>query len=210
MEDYFSAFDVIIANELGLDLMIRLNTICRMHKKPFYSCAIYGFYGYIFADLIEHTYSIEKKIPNCPEKSKRIEYTEHYYPLSEVINHTFGLTLTERDKKKVSPLLPAILGLLKFQRQYSHFPSNSDEITQYLSLIKEEKSRLVLSSDDILDNSTLINLAKNAKFKWSPVASVIGSILAQDVLNVLSKQEKPIQNWFFFDGEKCAGPIYHV
>lgn len=47
------------------------------------------------------------------------------------------------------------------------------------------------------------NLAKKANCKWSPVASVIGGVLAQDILNVLSKQERPIQNLFLFDGEIC-------
>ncbi|KAG4302719.1 hypothetical protein PCK1_001074 [Pneumocystis canis] len=208
-DDYFSLFDVVIVTELGLDLMIRLNTICRAYKIPFYSSSIYGFYGYIFADLIEHTYSIEKKVPGHPEKTERFEYTAHYYPLSEVIEHQYGKTFTEKHKKKISPLLPGILGLLRFQKLFLNFPLNSDEISQYLSLTREINEKLALSNE-ILKESELIQLAKNANHKWMPIASVIGGILAQDVLNVLSKQERPIQNWFFFDGEKCMGPIYEI
>ncbi|KAG5437277.1 hypothetical protein PCANB_001070 [Pneumocystis canis] len=123
-----------------------------------------------------------KKVPGHPEKTERFEYTAHYYPLSEVIEHQYGKTFTEKHKKKISPLLPGIL-----------------EINEKLAL-----------SNEILKESELIQLAKNANHKWMPIASVIGGILAQDVLNVLSKQERPIQNWFFFDGEKCMGPIYEI
>ncbi|EMR09988.1 hypothetical protein PNEG_01745 [Pneumocystis murina B123] len=208
-DDYFSSFDIVISCELELDLMMRLNTICRKYKVAFYSCAMYGFYGYIFSDLIKHTYSIEKKMSGRLKESVRIQSTEHYYPLSEIIHHKYGETLTQKRKKKVSPLLPGIIGLWKFQQKFSHFPSNSEEITQYLSLIKEINSQFGLS-EDILENNVLVNLAKKANCKWSPVASVIGGILAQDILNVLSKQERPIQNLFFFDGEICAGPIYQI
>ncbi|QSL65805.1 hypothetical protein MERGE_000083 [Pneumocystis wakefieldiae] len=201
-DDYFSSFDVVISCELDLDSMIRLNTICRRHGIAFYSCAMYGFYGYIFSDLIEHTYSVYA--PGRPKKSVEIQSTEYYCPLSEVIHHKFGETLTQRRKKKNQ-------GLWKFQQKFSHFPSNSEEIAQYLSLIEEINAQFGLSKD-ILENNVLVqsNLAKKANCKWSPVASVIGGVLAQDILNVLSKQERPIQNLFLFDGEICAGPIYQV
>ncbi|KAG5437052.1 hypothetical protein PCK2_001029, partial [Pneumocystis canis] len=172
------------------------------HQIPFYSSAMYGFYGYIFADLIEHTYSIEKKVPGHREKIERFEYTENYEPLSKIMDHSYGKTLTEKRKKKISPLLPGILGLLQFQKRFFTFPSNTDEISLYLSLTKEINEKLALSNE-ILKESELIQLAKNANDKWMPMASVIGGVLAQDVLNVLSKQERPIQNWFVFNGEKC-------
>ncbi|KAG4305754.1 hypothetical protein PORY_000664 [Pneumocystis oryctolagi] len=208
-DDYFSTFDLVIATELELDLIIHLNTICREKKIPFYSCAMYGFYGYIFVDLIKHTYSIEKKTHISSKKKARIEYTEQYCSFSEAINHEYGKTLTEKRKKKVSPFLPGILGLLQFQKQFCRFPTNSSEMSQYLFLVKEINQKLALS-DENLKESELIHLAKNANHKWSPIASVIGGVLSQDVLNVLSKQERPIQNWFIFDGENCIGPIYQI
>ncbi|KTW28290.1 E1 ubiquitin-activating protein AOS1 [Pneumocystis jirovecii RU7] len=229
-DDYFSGFDVVIATELELDLIvsmkihcvqslytkIHLNTVCRAQKVPFYTCAMYGFYGYIFVDLIKHTYSIEKKASGRSKKTTRIEYTEQYHPFPEVVNHEYGKLLTEKHAKKVSQFLPGIIGkpvtvfvsfdpekgLLCFQKRFSRFPAAPDEMSHYLSLVRETAQRLALS-DQILKDSDLIHLAENAAYKWPPVASVIGGVLAQDVLNVLSSQERPIQNWFIFDGEKC-------
>lgn len=34
----------------------------------------------------------------------------------------------------------------------------------------------------------------------SPVAAIVGGILAQDVLRTLSAMELPIQNWFYYNG----------
>lgn len=96
-----------------------------------------------------------KKAPGRPKKSVEIQSTEYYCPLSEVIHHKFGETLTQRRKKKVSPLLPGIMGLWKFQQKFSHFPSNSEEIAQYLSLIEEINAQFGLSKD-ILENNVLV------------------------------------------------------
>lgn len=41
----------------------------------------------------------------------------------------------------------------------------------------------------------------------SPVAAIVGGVLAQDILNVLAGKEPPISNWFGFDGHTGAGLI---
>lgn len=41
----------------------------------------------------------------------------------------------------------------------------------------------------------------------SPVAAVLGGILAQDTINVLGKMEQPIQNILLFDGDTSEAPI---
>jgi len=33
-----------------------MNEICRRYRKPFYGGGSYGFFGYVFYDLIEHEY----------------------------------------------------------------------------------------------------------------------------------------------------------
>ncbi|KAJ5363321.1 hypothetical protein N7541_004165 [Penicillium brevicompactum] len=48
----------------------------------------------------------------------------------------------------------------------------------------------------------------NLGSELSPVAAFLGGSLAQDVINVLSAREQPLQNILLFDGEKMVGPIY--
>ena len=49
---------------------------------------------------------------------------------------------------------------------------------------------------------------QNLGCELSPVAAFLGGSLAQDVINVLSSREQPLQNLLLFDGEKCEAPIY--
>ncbi|CCJ29250.1 unnamed protein product [Pneumocystis jirovecii] len=169
-DDYFSGFDVVIATELELDLIvsmkihcvqslytkIHLNTVCRAQKVPFYTCAIFTPYR-------------EKKASGRSKKTTRIEYTEQYHPFPEVVNHEYGKLLTEKHAKKVSQFLPGIIGkpvtvfvsfdpekgLLCFQKRFSRFPAAPDEMSHYLSLVRETAQRLALS-DQILKDSDLM------------------------------------------------------
>lgn len=59
-----------------------------------------------------------------------------------------------------------------------------------------------------LDSEFLRTFLQNLGSELSPVAAVVGGKLAQDVINVLSVREQPIQNLLLFDGEKSIAPIY--
>jgi ubiquitin-like 1-activating enzyme E1 A len=48
---------------------------------------------------------------------------------------------------------------------------------------------------------------ENATAELSPVAAVLGGLLAQDAINVLAKLQQPIQNLLLFDGDISSAPI---
>jgi ubiquitin-like 1-activating enzyme E1 A len=53
----------------------------------------------------------------------------------------------------------------------------------------------------------LRSFVENSTAELSPVAAILGGILAQDVINVLAKLEQPIQNLLVFDGDISAAPV---
>ena len=55
--DYFRQFDVICATCCQQQQLLRINGICREEKIKFYAGDVHGYYGYMFADLQEHTYA---------------------------------------------------------------------------------------------------------------------------------------------------------
>jgi len=58
---YFGAFDVVIATDSDPTTLNIINTATRVNHKPFYAAGVHGFYGFIFADLIQHDYVIERQ-----------------------------------------------------------------------------------------------------------------------------------------------------
>ena len=62
----FNSYSITIATDLPLATLSTLNASCRLCNCPFYASETYGFYGYIFADLIEHSFIIEREKSNIP------------------------------------------------------------------------------------------------------------------------------------------------
>lgn len=44
------------------------------------------------------------------------------------------------------------------------------------------------------------DLATLLETEMAPVAAILGGVLAQEMIKVLSKKELPIQNWFYYEG----------
>jgi ubiquitin-like 1-activating enzyme E1 A len=53
-------------------------------------------------------------------------------------------------------------------------------------------------------------LAQTAATELSPVCAIVGGILAQEIIKVLSGKELPVQNWFLYDGISGSGLIHHI
>lgn len=49
---------------------------------------------------------------------------------------------------------------------------------------------------------------KQQGVEFTPVASVIGGAVAQDVINILGKRQSPLNNFIVFDGITLDMPIF--
>ncbi|KAL2017698.1 hypothetical protein VTK56DRAFT_1858 [Thermocarpiscus australiensis] len=63
---FFAPFDVIIATDLDSQTLNVINTATRLNNRPFYAAGCHGTCGFLFADLIEHDFVIERAKSNLP------------------------------------------------------------------------------------------------------------------------------------------------
>ncbi|KAI5806538.1 hypothetical protein DFH27DRAFT_498097 [Peziza echinospora] len=228
---YFGQFDITIATELDLDSLIYINDACRAANRPFYAAASYGLYGYVFADLIKHTFVIERDKSNIEtalkaetrtrritasktkkEAGKVTEFVtkeELYSPLSHVVACPIDPTWRPRRRRTVPTVLPCIQALWAFQRQHAgrrpQFSSKADNAA-FTTLAMEAIKHLQLP-EDMLKSSFISSFIQSCTAELAPVAAILGGTLAQDVINVLGKREQPLQNMLVFDGDSGLGPI---
>lgn len=229
---FYSPFDIIIACDLDFATTSTVNAGCRMAGRPFYATGMHGFYGYIFADLIEHEYIIEREKSNVAtaikaesttravinvttkkENGKNIEMVtkrEIYSPL--LLANSSPLPpeylRNRRKMRSVTPLLPAMRALWEFQRSLARMPSHSrEDLAAYTSLANDKLLELQMPPDT-LKADFLRSFLHNIGSEIVPTAAFVGGRLAEDVINVLGKREQPLQNMAFFDGENFNGPIY--
>jgi len=56
-EQFFEAFDVVCATNCSLSELLWIDDICRRHKITFFAGDVFGYFGFMFADLHEHEYA---------------------------------------------------------------------------------------------------------------------------------------------------------
>lgn len=230
--DFFAGFDVTIATELDYTTYTTINAACRIANRPFYAAGLHGLYGFVFADLIAHNFVIERAKSNRPsetqetptrsivnittkkENEKVIEMVtkrETYSPL--ILANTSPLpedyTRLPRKRRQVTPLLTCLRALWEFQKLGSgRLPTLSHPDLELITKLARDRHHELKLDISTLDSVFLRTFLQNLGTELSPVAAFVGGRLAQDVINVLSAREQPIQNLLLFDGEKSVSPIY--
>ncbi|KAL3488902.1 hypothetical protein BJX62DRAFT_168259 [Aspergillus germanicus] len=229
--EFFGQFDITIATELSFSMYASINAVCRLAGRPFYAAGLHGFYGFVFADLIQHDFVIERSQSNVAsatretltrtildiktkrENEKVIEMVtkrEMYSPL--LLANTSPLpedyTRLPRRRRQVTPLLSCLRATWEFQKlSQGRLPTFGDDLQLFLKLASDVHQELKLDIASI-DAEFVRKWLENLGSELSPVAAFLGGSLAQDVINVLSAREQPLQNLLLFDGERSVAPIY--
>jgi len=232
---YFEGFDIIIGTDLPIQGLNTLNAHARMCKKAFYAAASHGMYGYVFADLIEHTYVITRAKSNVPTKPgpetatrtiltsttekqngkdvELVQKRESYQPL--ILANTSPLPQSYLDStrrlRNVTPLLPCLRALWEFEKTVVPLrnlsATSSADFATFKSLASQMGRELQLPASSLTD-AFISAFLTNLHAELSPVCAFLGAQLAQDVINVLGNREQPIQNMLLFDAEESLAPVY--
>lgn len=232
---YVAPFDLVIGTDLSYNTASLLSAACRMSNRPSYIAGTHGMYGYIFADLISHQFTIEREKFNAPSKigpetltrailqssTKRekgdlkeiVMKQEIYSPL--ILANTSPLpseVLNNRRKlKQVTPLLPCLRALWEFEMETGRAPAgNNPEHLKIYTTKATEKNRELQLPTETLRAEFLRSFLQNLGAEIAPVTAALGGMLAQDAINVLGKREQPIQNFLLFDGEEYQAPMYSM
>ncbi|KFX88522.1 hypothetical protein V495_02596 [Pseudogymnoascus sp. VKM F-4514 (FW-929)] len=230
---YFQNYDIVVATDLLPDTLNLINTATRVNNKPFYAAGVQGLYGFIFADLIQHDYVIEREKGNRetllqPETRTRSvidaktkkeggkliemvtkrEVYSTWFLASDTAPLPQDYTKSRRRLKAVTPILSCFRALWEFQQIYDgRFPSNHADIAAFTTLATSKHRALGLPTET-LRAEVLRSFLQNLGGEIAPVTAVLGGQVAQDVINVLGQRQQPIQNLVLFDGDSMDAPTY--
>lgn len=230
---YFALFDMTVATDLDPDALNIINTATRLNSRPFYAAGVHGLYGFIFADLIEHRFVIEREKSNITtqpkaetrtreifdvqtkkEGDKNIEMVSKKELYSTWLLASDGAHLPEeftrnkRRLKAVSPALPCLRALWEFQAQHGgRNPADKNDLAAFTRAATQKHKELSLPAET-LTAEFLRSFLQNIGSEIAPVTAVLGGQLAQDVINVLGQTQQPIQNMVIFDGNNMEASLY--
>ncbi|UKZ71771.1 uncharacterized protein TrAtP1_012718 [Trichoderma atroviride] len=230
---YFANFDIVIATDLDPDSFNLINTATRINGKAFYAAGTHGMYGFIFSDLIEHDYVIERDLGNVATQLKQETRTRSivdvktkkegpkviesvtkrelystWFLASDVASLPEEYTKSKRRLKSVSPTLSCLRALWEFmQIQGGRLPSNREDLKLFTQIATQKHKALSLPSET-LRPEFLRSFLQNLGSEIAPVTAILGGQLAQDVINVLGQKQQPIQNMVIFDGTTMEALMY--
>ncbi|KAK3357111.1 hypothetical protein B0T25DRAFT_579239 [Lasiosphaeria hispida] len=230
---YYSQFDIVIATDLDAQSLNLINTATRLNGRAFYAAGSHGMYGFIFADLIEQDYVIERARSNratalgpesktravvavAPKKdddkkelvTKRELYST-WLLASDASKLPDEILNSARRRKIVPPVLSCLRALWEYTQLYGGPPSanNHGELAQFTRLCGDKHKALGLPVET-LRSEVLRSFLQNIGAEVAPVTAVLGGQLAQDVINVLGQTQQPIQNFVIFDGSTMEAEVY--
>ncbi|KAK9423508.1 hypothetical protein SUNI508_03989 [Seiridium unicorne] len=230
---YFSAFDIVIATDLNPTTLAFINTATRLYNRQFYAAASHGFYGYIFSDLIEHDYVLQRDKSNVDTKvgeetrtrsvidvktkqegEKKIEVVtkRELYSTWDLASETSLLPLEYRNSKRrlkaVTPALSCFRALWRFQADQNRNPGPNRADLEAFTKNATANHQLLSLPTETLKSEFLRSFLQNIGSEIAPVTAILGGQLAQDVINVLGASQPPIQNMVIFDGNKMQADMY--
>ncbi|KAK7213670.1 hypothetical protein V2G26_020848 [Clonostachys chloroleuca] len=230
---YFAGFDVVIATDLDSDSFNLINTATRLNGRKFYGASTHGMYGFLFSDLIEHDYVIEREVGNIATQPKqetrtrsiidvktRKEGTKNmesvtkrelfstWFLASDMAGLPEEYTKSKRRLKSVTPALSCLRALWEFmQAKGGQVPSNREDLKMFTQIATQKHKALGLPSET-LSSEFLRSFLQNLGSEIAPVSAILGGQLAQDVINVLGQKEQPIQNMIILDGNTMESLMY--
>jgi ubiquitin-like 1-activating enzyme E1 A len=170
---FVAPFDIIIATDLDSVTLNTLNTATRLHNRPFYAASSHGLYGFLFADLIEHTFVISRAKSNLPtapgaaetrtrsvlaitpkpgdeartELVTKRELYSTWYLASGASHLPPDILRSPRRRRVVTPLLSCFRALWEFMQAHAGLPPQTDNhahLAEFTLLCGEQHKALGL------------------------------------------------------------------
>ncbi|CAD7696785.1 unnamed protein product [Ostreobium quekettii] len=197
----FREYDVIVQSGGNLAERQQLDEWCSENGIKFFTASVHGTVGYLFANLQSHTFTL-KEDKGKEASDMCVERTKTYPRLSA------ALCVPQKNLPNKTHCLYFILQVCaEFQRRLSRPPAAAD-IEDVKSLARRMAADGGLS--ERLYSERLLSLFVEGAGELAAVCAIVGGILGNEIVKVVSGRGEPLRNFFFFslhDGRGVAQEI---
>ncbi|KAI3898761.1 hypothetical protein MKW92_019840 [Papaver armeniacum] len=198
--EFYDKFSAVVVGRCSLATKKRINEICR--KRPnriaFYTVDCRDSCGEIFVDLQNYSYA-QKKL------EETVECRLQYSSFEEAVAVPWKSL-----PRRASKLYFAMRVIEKFEQDEGRTPGETSiadlpNVLKLKKLLCEEQS---VNESQIPDS--LLERLLVGNIEHPPVCAIIGGILGQEVIKMISGKGDPIKNFFFYDVMDGKGIIEDV
>lgn len=224
--DFFKNFDVVIVTNYPKDVTLKVNKFCRDLSVKFFAGDIFGYFGYSFMDLVKHDYVEEeikavdgdkkedsKEGPTAAKKAKMEEQEEtkmvkksmDFVPLDQALNVDWSQDSYAKRIRRMDPSYFILQILLEFQSREGCSPRSSmrEEDMKLLTSLRSS----IISKYSLPESKIPADILPMLFSELSPVAAIVGGVLGQEVIKVISNKDAPHNNFFLYNPLESCGVV---
>lgn len=139
----------------------------------------------------------------CETVSTPVQREVEYPAYSTWLDFDINASSYQRKLKRDGPGIILLRVLQNFRSTQKRDPSYKTRESDIALLMKIR--------DELVPNSTLNNDALGLLFaQISPAVAVVGGVVAQEIIKVVTKLEAPHRNLFIFNPETCMGYVESI
>ncbi|XP_075771223.1 SUMO-activating enzyme subunit 1 [Pelodiscus sinensis] len=221
-EEFFAQFDAVCLTCCSRCVMVKVDQICHQNGIKFFAGDVFGYYGYMFADLGAHEFVEEKTkvtkssqgVEDGPDTKKaKLDSTETtmvkkrvaFCQLKEALAVDWSSEKGKAALKRTAPdyFLHQVLLTFRTEKGRDPLPESCAEDSERLLQIRREVLASLGVGTDLLPE----DFVSYCFSEMAPVCAVLGGVLGQEVVKALSQRDPPHNNFFFFDGMKGSGVV---
>lgn len=203
--------------------LVKLNETTRAVDIKFFFSATCGFGGFYFADQITHDYLLERaaappataSTSSGAAEKQRVKKRQTFVPLAASLATKWQLT--ERQQRRTRVPVDWFIWLALHDLQ-SRLDFDAATTTISASALKDRTVAMIrekgLNPEILLANHAeglfdSVVAEGGMGVALAPVASVVGGVLSQDILNSIGGREEPVVNWLFLGMDASGAATVH-
>jgi ubiquitin-like 1-activating enzyme E1 A len=194
-EEDLKDFTVVVASQIPLEEAVRLSTIVTAQGHAFFVADCFGMWGAAMIDLGEN-------FQYRPEQGKKLldpTGLADYAPISEMV-HVPLHTAINRFHKQPPPTWVMYRCLLEYQQQTKQWLGDDNvDIEEAKTIIQNflTQEQAELTEDD------LVSLVTVGMAQVIPICAVLGGIIGNEAIKIISGKGEPANNTLLLDGNSC-------
>lgn len=220
-EEFISEFHSVYLNNCTLSQERRIASFCRKLGIQFFVSQSNGLYALYFQDLGPN-FHYTVKDPSRGENSSQPRYSTTYKVSFPDYEQVYGSILSIPSQNgqsngnsnhlnwlagKPSSTWFALILLQIYRNQFGSYPRNDSDIQSFIQFALQFLKERNIPETSVLQNE-LSTVGKHSGWVINPISSVVGGIIAQEIIKSLSRDIAPIRNYFVYDAfEAYAGYI---
>uniref|UniRef100_A0A8C6WAE4 SUMO-activating enzyme subunit 1 n=1 Tax=Nannospalax galili TaxID=1026970 RepID=A0A8C6WAE4_NANGA len=193
-------FDAVCLTCCSRDVIVKVDQICHRNSIKFFTGDVFGYHGYTFANFGEHEFVKEKN------KVAKFSHGVEDGPVTKRAKLDSSETIIVKKKVIFCPVKETLEVDWSSEKAKASLKHTAPDYFLLQVLLKFHPNSETYGKDAELVLVLPVDFVGYCFSETAPVCSVVGGILAQEFVKVLSQRDPP-HNDFFFDSMKGSGIV---